>query len=300
MENFKSSKILISYLILIVVTLTLVYLDSSFAKVENPSSKDIISEFLICIQPAIWIYFGKSGFRNSNHCRLMLGGFIILYSGILQDLMDEFYEIEGVLGELENVLVPIGLIIISIAVILRFLEEEKNKLLLSQKTEDIYNKSIKDPLTGLYNRYHLEEHLETILDRLIDIDADVSVAFIDIDNFKAVNDVYGHVKGDEVLTILGTEINRCIRKSDYAFRYGGDEFLIIYPNTKVKTALAITERVKKNISISLKIKGIKSSLSIGITTYQKFENYKNLIDRADKIMYESKRNGKNQITIATS
>jgi len=299
LRNLKSSKRLISYLILTAITLILIYFDSTFARVENPSSKDIISEFLICTQPAIWIYFEKYGFRNSNHCRLMLGGFIIIYSGILQDLMDEFYEIEGPLAELENILVPIGLIIISTAIILRFLEEEKNKLLLSQKTQDIYNKSIKDPLTGLYNRYHLEEHLETILDRLIKIDADVSVAFIDIDNFKAVNDVYGHLKGDELLTMLGTEINSCIRESDYAFRYGGDEFLIIYPNTKVKAALAITERVKKNISTSLKIKGIKSSLSIGITTHQRFENYKNLIDRADKIMYESKKNGKNQITIAT-
>jgi len=299
LKNLKLSKRLISYLILTAITLILIYFDSTFEKVKNPSSKDIISEFLICTQPIIWIYFEKSGFRNSNHCHLMLDGIIILYSGILQDLMDEFYEIEGVLAELENVLIPIGLIIISIAIISRFLEEEKNIKKISKQTEEIYNKSIRDSLTGLYNRYHLEEHLKTILDRLIDIDADVSVAFIDIDNFKAVNDVYGHLKGDEFLTMLGTEINSCVRESDYAFRYGGDEFLIIYPNTKVKEALAITERVKKNISTSLKIKGIKSSLSIGITTYQRFENYKNLIDRADKIMYESKRNGKNQITIVT-
>ncbi len=282
------------------ITLVLIYFDSRFEKVVDRSWEEIVSEFLICTQPAIWIYFEKSGFRKSNHSNLMLYGFIIFYLGALQDLVDEFYKIEGFFAKLENVLVPIGLIIISVAVILRFLEEEKNKQILSQKTKDIYNKSIKDPLTGLYNRYHLEEHLETILDRLIDINSDISVAFIDIDNFKGVNDVHGHLKGDEILKMLGAEINRCIRESDYAFRYGGDEFLIIYPNTKAQTALAITERVRKNISISLKREGIKSSLSIGITTYQKFESYKLLIDRADKVMYESKKNGKNQITVAIS
>jgi len=297
LRNLKLSKRLISYLILIVITLILIYLDSTFIKVENPSSKDIMSEFLICIQAIIWIYFEKSGFKNSNHYRLMSYGITFLYVGLFQDLMDEFYEIEGILAELENIFIPIGLIIISVAIVLRFLEEEKNKLLLSQKTEDIYDKSIKDPLTGLYNRYHLEEHLETILDRLIDINSNISVAFIDIDDFKAVNDVHGHLKGDELLTMLGTEIRNCIRESDYAFRYGGDEFLIIYPNTKVKAALTITERVKKNISSSLKIKGIKSSLSIGVTSHKRSENYKALINRVDKGMYESKKNGKNQITV---
>ena len=275
------------------------YLDSTFAKVESPSSRDIIFDSLVCAQPAIWIYFQNSGFRNSVHFHLMLDGCIILYAGFFQDVMDEFYELEGILNELEKFLIPIGLVIISSAIVLRFLEEEKNKLFLLQKTKDIYNKSIKDSLTGLYNRYHLEEHLETILHGPIDIDSEISVAFIDIDNFKAVNDVHGHLKGDEVLTMLGTEIRNCIRGSDYAFRYGGDEFLIIYLNTKVKTALAITERVKKNISLSLEKKGIKSSLSIGITRYQRSENYKLLMDRVDKIMYESKKNGKNQITVIT-
>lgn len=296
MKKLKSSKILITYLILAATTLLLIYLDSSFEKVEQLSTWDIISEFLICFQLAIWMYFEKAGFKNSNYYCWVLCGLFILYSGVLQDLMDEFYELEGVLDKLENILIPIGIATVSIAVILRFLEEKRDKL----KTEAIYNKSIKDPLTGLYNRYYLEEHLETLLERLTDTTPDISVAFIDVDNFKIINDVYGHIKGDEFLTMLGLEINNCIRESDYAFRYGGDEFLIIYPNTNVKTALAVMERVRENISASLEMKGIESGLSIGITTYRKFENYKNLMDRVDKIMYESKRNGKNQITVTTS
>lgn len=296
LKKLKLTNISIPYLILIVITLVLIHLDSSFEKAEDLTSLDIISESLICFQLAIWMYFEKAGFKNKNYYCWMLGGLITLYSGVLQDLMDEFYELEGLLGELENILVPVGVAMVSIAVILRFLEEEKNKL----KTEAIYNKSIKDPLTGLYNRYYLEEHLETLLNKLIDITPDVSVAFIDIDNFKAINDIYGHIKGDEFLTMLGVEIKSCIRESDYAFRYGGDEFLIIYPNTKVKTALAVMERVRENISASLEKKGIESGLSIGITTYQKSENYKKLMDRVDKIMYRSKRNGKNQITVAKS
>ncbi len=102
---------------------------------------------------------------------------------------------------------------------------------------------LKDPLTSLYNRYYLEEHLESILDKLNKQCTETSVAFIDIDNFKIINDSYGHVTGDELLKALGEEINNRTRKTDYAFRYGGHEFLIVYPNTKPETALDVTKRM---------------------------------------------------------
>lgn len=298
MKIFKQIKITTPYLILITITIILIYFDMSFTKIENPLFEDILSEILMCIQPVIWIYFEKAGFKNMNNYYLMISGFILFYLGNLQDVMDEFYILEGPLSKIENILVPTGLITISIAVIWRFIEENKINNTLSKTNKIIYDKSIRDTLTGLYNRYHLEEHLDNILNELSKIHSEISVAFIDIDNFKTINDTYGHRTGDMTLKNLGEQINNCIRKSDYAFRYGGDEFLIIYPNTKAKTALQITERIKQKFSMSsAKENGIKLSLSIGIGAYKKFENHKNLIDRVDKIMYESKKNGKNQITV---
>lgn len=298
MKSLKRVKRTIPYLILIITTIILIYFDMSFTKIENIELADILSEILICIQPLIWIYFGKVDFKNKNNYYLMISGFILFYLGNLQDVMDEIYILEGPLSRIENILIPTGLITISIAVIWRFMEEKKIKNTLSEEKKVIYDKSIRDSLTGLYNRYHLEERLDNILNELSKIYSEISVAFIDIDNFKTINDTYGHINGDMTLKNLGEQIKNSIRESDYAFRYGGDEFLIIYPNTKVKTALQITERIKQNISMSsVKESGIKLSLSIGITTYKKFENHKKLIDRADKIMYESKKNGKNQITL---
>lgn len=298
MKNLKRIKRAIPYLILIIITIILIYFDMSFKKKESTELSDILSEILICIQPLIWIYFGKVDFKNKNNYYLMTSGFILFYLGNLQDVMDEIYILEGPLSRIENILVPTGLITISIAIIWCFMDEKKIKNTLSEEKKVIYDKSIKDSLTGLYNRYHLEERLDNILNELSKIYSEISVAFIDIDNFKTINDTYGHINGDMTLKNLGEQINNSIRESDYAFRYGGDEFLIIYPNTKVKAALKITERLKQNASMSsVKENKIKLSLSIGITTYRKFENHKKLIDRVDKIMYESKKNGKNKITL---
>ncbi len=302
MKNLKSPKLFIPYSLLTVITLILIYFDVSFERIKNPSIQDIVAETLICIQPAVWIYFEKAGFKNINQYPyyLMISGMIIFYSGTFQDIMDEVYKLEGPLSELENTLTPIGLLLISIAVILRFLEERKINLILAKKSKSIYTKSIKDPLTELYNRYYFEENFEKILKKITDNDLETSVAFIDVDNFKFINDTQGHVFGDEFLRNLGIEINKGIRKNDYAFRYGGDEFLIIYTGTKLETALKVTNRIEKNISMFAEEKGIKLSLSIGITNYKKYESSNILIGRADKAMYQSKMNGKNQITVVVN
>ncbi len=146
----------------------------------------------------------------------------------------------------------------------------------------------------------MEEHLEDLLKKLSELNLEVSVAFIDIDNFKIINDTHGHVAGDELLKALGEEINSHIRKSDYAFRYGGDEFLLIFPNTKAEVALDVAKRIKENIFNFSEKKGIILTLSIGMTMHKKYESYKTLLNKVDQVMYQSKRNGKNQITLILS
>ncbi|WP_319203364.1 GGDEF domain-containing protein [uncultured Ilyobacter sp.] len=298
MKKSDSLEINTPYLFLIVFTLILVYFDMSFPKIKNIKFTDIFSETLICIQPVLWIYFEKIGFKNKLHYYLMVTGLIIFYLGTLQDVLDEVYSLEGILSEIENIFVPAGLMITSLSIILRFTKEKRTNISLLQTNKMIYDNSIKDSLTGLYNRHYLEGSLNNLLGQLSEVYSEIAVAFIDIDNFKTINDTHGHINGDIILKNLGEKIKSCIRESDYAFRYGGDEFLIIYPNTKLEVALEIVERLKQDISISSKNFGIELSLSIGIIKHKKFENYKRLIDRADKVMYESKKNGKNQVTVS--
>lgn len=285
------NKLIMPYLITITITLILIFLDMSFPKVENPTNWDIVSELLICVQPLIWIYFGIIAFRSFFICNLYVGGSIIFYTGALQNVMDEIYELEGATSQIDKVLMPIGLMLISFGIVLSILSERKENLRLSQN-------SIKDPLTKLYNRRYLKEKLQSILDQSVKFNYEISIAFIDIDNFKKINDTEGHVKGDEFLKYMGELINNSIRESDYAFRYGGDEFLIVYQNTTTKTALKITERIKDDFKKNEFLKKYNLSLSSGIASYHKSENYKDLIDRADQAMYKSKMNGKDRITLS--
>ncbi|MCS5421916.1 MULTISPECIES: GGDEF domain-containing protein [Psychrilyobacter] len=287
------NKVLMPYLIVIAITLTLISLDMPFPKVENPTAWDIISELLICIQPLIWICFGKIAFRKIFIRSLYVGGSIIFYTGALQNVMDEIYEIEGFLSHIDKVLMPIGLMLISMGVVLSVLNERKDNFYISQK-------SIKDPLTKLYNRRYLEEKLESILNESTEVNHEISIAFIDIDNFKKINDTVGHIKGDEILRYIGKLINGSIRESDYAFRYGGDEFLIVYQNTTAEIALKITERIKDNFKKNILFHNYNLSLSSGIASYQRSENYKEFIRRADQAMYKSKINGKNRTTLAAT
>ena len=285
------SKVLIPYLIIINISLVLVLLDMRYPYVEDNTAWEVISEVLICIQPLIWIFCRSLGFRDGKSGNLYTLGAIIFYTGAFQNVMDEIWEMEGIISQIDKVLMPLGLVIISSGIVKAFIYERKVNSYIAQK-------SIRDPLTGLYNRHYLEDKLKSILEEGTKNNCETTVAFIDIDNFKKINDTEGHRKGDELLKHIGELIKDSIRGSDYAFRYGGDEFLIVFQNTSVELALEITERIKGNLKKNILIYNYKISMSSGIASYQRAENYKEFIHRADQAMYESKVRGKDRISIA--
>lgn len=286
------TKILIPYLVIINISLVLVLLDMRYPYVEGNTAWEIISEVLICVQPLIWIFCRSLGFRDGRSGNLYTVGAIIFYTGAFQNVMDEIWEMEGVISQIDKVLMPIGLVIISSGIVMAFLHERK-------LNSYIVEKSIRDPLTGLYNRHYLEDKLNSILNEAEEIRCETSVAFIDIDNFKRINDTEGHRKGDELLRYIGELIKSSIRKTDYAFRYGGDEFLIIFQNTREEVALEIMERIKENLKKNVLVHNYQLSMSSGITSYQRAESYKDLIHRADQAMYHSKITGKDRVTVAS-
>ena len=286
------NRVTISYFILLLISITLVSADMSFPKVDESTSWDIISEVLICVQPVIWISFVQFDLRKDYFNKLIMFGLILFYTGSFQNVMDEIYKLEGAMSQLDKILMPTGMMIISIVVILSFINERKVNSRISEK-------SVKDSLTGLYNRHYLEEKLESILNEAVKFNYEVSVAFIDIDNFKRINDTEGHKKGDELLEYIGKFINNCIRNTDYAFRYGGDEFLIVYQNTAAEVALKVTDRIKDKLKKNVLFHKNKISMSSGIASYQRTENWKELINRADQAMYKSKINGKDRTTVAS-
>ena len=185
------------------------------------------------------------------------------------------------------------------------LESEISKRELAEKalreSEQRYKElSIKDDLTQLYNSRHLYSKLKGEIERAIRYNHPLSLMLLDIDNFKQYNDKYGHLEGDNVLASLGKVIRDCLRRIDSAYRYGGEEFTVILPETDVKEAVNVAERIRKEIEAEIfsptPNETAHNTVSIGVSQYKPEEELKSFIKRADTAMYMAKEQGKNRIS----
>jgi len=161
-------------------------------------------------------------------------------------------------------------------------------------------KMSRDPLTDLLTRQNLELIIEKQLDIVRVTGGKISLMFIDIDNFKHINDTYGHIAGDIVLKKIAQIIKSSIRKSDYAFRYGGEEFLVVLPFTSKDEALLVAEKIRKKIEktvIKYNKHLLKITVSIGVSEYDPHKTLKENLEIVDKKLYEAKRSGKNKVVI---
>ncbi|WP_347901563.1 diguanylate cyclase [Pseudomonas purpurea] len=158
-----------------------------------------------------------------------------------------------------------------------------------------------DSLTGLLNHGSWKDllHIKFHLCQQQQIQA--TIALIDIDHFKAINDTYGHIVGDSVLRKLSAELKRNLRESDLAGRYGGDEFCVILPDMPLEQAREVMERLRHVFSNyrNPNVPQLQVSLSIGLATYQPtFEDAASWLNEADKALYTAKKTGRNKINIA--
>jgi diguanylate cyclase (GGDEF)-like protein len=158
--------------------------------------------------------------------------------------------------------------------------------------------SIRDELTGLFNARHFFDQLNVEIERAVRYGHEISLIFLDIDDFKSYNDTYGHLEGDKVLKKLGRMIAESIRNSDIAFRYGGEEFAVVLPETCVFEAVHIAERIRKDFgSVEFAVPGgdrVRRTLSIGVVEYRDKEGALDFLKRADMNMYKAKSSGKNR------
>lgn len=183
---------------------------------------------------------------------------------------------------------------------------DDNKIDVIRKINFIYNSSkylsITDELTGLHNRRHFEQNFEREFLRSKRYGSELSVAIIDIDFFKKINDTHGHLCGDYILREVAYTIAQAFRKTDMTFRYGGEEFVVILTETSQEGALIPLERLRKNIEsipFTYENKLLNISISIGLNSkVQQYENANKFFDAADKALYIAKENGRNRIEIA--
>jgi diguanylate cyclase (GGDEF)-like protein/PAS domain S-box-containing protein len=159
--------------------------------------------------------------------------------------------------------------------------------------------SIIDGLTQLYNSRYFYFQLKIELDRSNRYEQPLTLLLLDLDNFKAFNDVYGHVEGDQVLLRLGQVVKKCLRETDFAYRYGGEEFTILLPMTTSADGAVTAERIrtefkKENFS-PVSGKDVHMTVSIGLAQYKPQEEMKAFVHRVDQLMYQGKKNGKDRV-----
>ena len=178
------------------------------------------------------------------------------------------------------------------AYLLQNIEEMEEKIReLESELDKAYKELLIDPLTKVYNRKALERDLIEILEKGKDKDLDLVIAMIDLDNFKYINDSYGHLVGDFVLIKFVKIIKSLIRSNDKIYRYGGDEFVIVFNRSTVVHAVKSIERIINKISkTKLKYNDyiIPLSISVGITQHKKGDIVESLIKRAYNALYEAK------------
>jgi len=151
----------------------------------------------------------------------------------------------------------------------------------------------KDGLTGIFSRQYLMSLFNNEFTSTKQSSGKLSVAMMDIDKFKNINDEHGHLAGDSALKIFASVVKDTIRKDDLFGRYGGDEFVIIFPNTSVETAKIVVDRITsslKTATLKLDNAEIELSMSVGLCELTDESTPDEMINKADKIMYENKKN----------
>ena len=160
--------------------------------------------------------------------------------------------------------------------------------------------AITDALTGLFNRRYMESHLGTLVEQAASRSKPLTVLVLDIDYFKSINDSYGHDAGDDVLREFAIRVRKSIRGIDLACRYGGEEFVVVMPETDLAVATMVAERLRRRIAsepfpIQQGSRNVEVTISIGIAGLGAADNAASVLKRADQALYRAKRDGRNRV-----
>ncbi len=184
--------------------------------------------------------------------------------------------------------------------VIRELELKKQHDRMLREMEKL---AITDDLTDLYNSRHFFDTLEAEIERHQRYSRPLSLLILDIDYFKHYNDDFGHLEGDRVLEKLGDVISSCLRNTDTAYRYGGDEFTAILPETELEQACLVGERIKESIARQRFMpengRELSVTLSIGVTELKPDDTLESFVKRGDRALYLSKDAGRNKLTCVT-
>ncbi len=191
----------------------------------------------------------------------------------------------------------------SAALELRLKNANDELKLLNTKLKEVEQHATVDSLTNLANRRSFEVRLTQHMARCSESGGQLSLVMIDIDHFKRINDTYGHLTGDDLLRIIAKTLRDFVKGKDIVCRYGGEEFVVLLPDTPLEGAITVSENIRKHFSqMSWKQKstGIsmgKVTLSAGVALFRPGETMEAFVQRADVALYQSKKSGRNCVTV---
>lgn len=212
---------------------------------------------------------------------------------------DYSYEEAINIGASDFVIKPVRLeeLLLRLKRVLKERELTKERIRMMEKLQKL---AVTDGLTKLYNSRSFYSQLETEVDRFNRYKHPLSLLLLDLDHFKDYNDSYGHIEGDKVLVRFSQIIRSCLRTNDTAYRYGGEEFTVILPETGGEEAGTVAQRIRAALETErfspVNGKDVKITISIGVTEYQPKEELSTFIQRADRAMYRSKQKGRNMVS----
>ncbi|MCP4627520.1 MAG: diguanylate cyclase [bacterium] len=222
---------------------------------------------------------------------------VIVMTGYADD-----YSYEGAInvGASDFVIKPVRLeeLLLRLKRVLKERELTRERVRMMEKLQKL---AVTDGLTKLFNSRSFYSKLETEIDRFNRYKHPLALLLLDLDHFKDYNDSYGHLEGDKVLVRFSQIIKSCLRTNDSAYRYGGEEFTVILPETAGAEARTVAQRIRSALEAERfrpeNGKKVQITISIGVTQYHSKEDLSTFIQRADKAMYLSKQNGRNRVSV---
>lgn len=169
---------------------------------------------------------------------------------------------------------------------------------LQRKEKVITEMMLTDPLTSLPNRRYLNQVLEREISHAERSGKGLSIAIVDIDHFKHVNDTYGHDVGDEVLGVFSSHLRDLVRTDDFVARFGGEEFVIVFTGTRIDQALTVAHRIQQDLAGNL-LDGVDEEItsSFGLAEYKKGMSVQDILHNADVALYKAKEQGRNRVAV---
>ncbi len=261
---------------------------------------EFVGSLLVSFSIFLLIAFLQPVYAKRRVWLMLFVGLLIYYIGTLIDAIDEIVIANQGLDLIEGIALPVG-IVLSIGGFFLLLRNQRQAQKTLEEHRSAFEKlSITDELTGLYNSRHFYEQLRIEMQRSLRYERKLSVVLIDIDDFKKHNDSYGHIEGDHVLRRLGELITKALRGNDSGYRYGGEEFTIILPETGEDQAIIVAERIRtdfKAAEFAPEGTVVCKTLSAGVAQFALQDDVSMLIRKADQAMYLAKRRGKDQIAV---